>query len=63
MLETPNRRWFDVLQPRTLNREPFYFLNLEPGTDQFTFNLLLGHDTACIPQNLNIYAPKAHLLS
>jgi hypothetical protein len=46
LLETPNRRWFDVLQPRTLNREPFYFLNLEPGTDQFRFKLLLGHDTS-----------------
>jgi hypothetical protein len=45
LLEIPNRRWFDVFQPGTLNREPFYSLNLEPGTDQFRFKLLLGHDT------------------
>jgi hypothetical protein len=45
LLEIPNRRCFDVFQPGTLNREPFYFLNLEPGTDQFQFKLLLGHDT------------------
>jgi hypothetical protein len=37
LLEIPNRRWFDVFQPGTLNREPFYFLNLKPGTDQFRF--------------------------
>jgi hypothetical protein len=35
LLEIPNRRWFDVFEPRTLNREPFYFLNFEPGTDPF----------------------------
>jgi hypothetical protein len=35
LLEIPNRRWFDVFQPGTLNREPFYFVNLKPGIDQF----------------------------
>ena len=35
MLEILNKRWFDVFQPGTLNREPFDFLNLKPGTDPF----------------------------